>query len=91
MNANVESSRYFSASTALTGTVWAQANFYEGKTVTVLIGAKSGSLEIAGANCLAPSRASTYPASRPSSYSTCPAPLISWRPTMFSTSPSRTV
>jgi tripartite-type tricarboxylate transporter receptor subunit TctC len=38
----------FLASTALTGTVWAQANFYEGKTVTVLIGAKSGSLEIAG-------------------------------------------
>jgi tripartite-type tricarboxylate transporter receptor subunit TctC len=27
--------------------VWGQANFYEGKTVTVLIGAKSGSLEIA--------------------------------------------
>jgi tripartite-type tricarboxylate transporter receptor subunit TctC len=26
--------------------VWSQANFYEGKTVTVLIGAKSGSLEI---------------------------------------------
>ena len=26
--------------------VWGQANFYEGKTVTVLIGAKSGSLEI---------------------------------------------
>jgi tripartite-type tricarboxylate transporter receptor subunit TctC len=38
----------FLASAALTGTVWAQANFYEGKTVTVLIGAKSGSLEIAG-------------------------------------------
>jgi len=38
----------FLASTVLTGTVWAQANFYEGKTVTVLIGAKSGSLEIAG-------------------------------------------
>ena len=32
----------FLASTVLTGTVWAQANFYEGKTVTVLIGAKSG-------------------------------------------------
>ena len=31
-----------------TASVWAQANFYEGKTVTVLIGAKSGSLEIAG-------------------------------------------
>ena len=30
------------------GTVWAQANFFEGKTVTILIGAKSGSLEIAG-------------------------------------------
>ena len=28
--------------------VWAQANFFEGKTVTILIGAKSGSLEIAG-------------------------------------------
>jgi tripartite-type tricarboxylate transporter receptor subunit TctC len=27
--------------------VWGQANFYEGKAVTVLIGAKSGSLEIA--------------------------------------------
>jgi tripartite-type tricarboxylate transporter receptor subunit TctC len=27
--------------------VWGQANFFEGKTVTVLIGAKSGSLEIA--------------------------------------------
>ena len=27
--------------------VWGQANFYEGKTVTVLIGAKSGSLAIA--------------------------------------------
>ncbi len=26
---------------------WAQANFYEGKTLTVMIGAKSGSLEIA--------------------------------------------
>jgi len=31
-----------------TASAWAQANFYEGKTVTVLIGAKSGSLEIAG-------------------------------------------
>jgi tripartite-type tricarboxylate transporter receptor subunit TctC len=30
------------------GPVWGQANFYEGKTVTILIGAKSGSLEIAG-------------------------------------------
>ena len=30
------------------GPAWGQANFYEGKTVTVLIGAKSGSLEIAG-------------------------------------------
>lgn len=30
-----------------TGSAWGQANFYEGKTVTVLIGAKSGSLEIA--------------------------------------------
>jgi len=30
------------------GSAWGQANFYEGKTVTVLIGAKSGSLEIAG-------------------------------------------
>jgi tripartite-type tricarboxylate transporter receptor subunit TctC len=29
------------------GSVWGQANFYDGKTVTVLIGAKSGSLEIA--------------------------------------------
>ena len=29
------------------GTVWGQANYYEGKTVTILIGAKSGSLEIA--------------------------------------------
>jgi putative tricarboxylic transport membrane protein len=29
------------------GSAWGQANFYEGKTVTVLIGAKSGSLEIA--------------------------------------------
>jgi len=29
------------------GPVWGQANFYEGKTVTILIGAKSGSLEIA--------------------------------------------
>src|ERR687896_303639 len=29
------------------GSVWAQANFYEGKTVTVMIGAKSGSLAIA--------------------------------------------
>src|SRR5438094_9701190 len=27
--------------------VWGQANFYEGKTITVMIGAKSGSLEIA--------------------------------------------
>src|SRR6476660_5487767 len=27
--------------------VWGQANFYEGNTVTVLMGAKSGSLEIA--------------------------------------------
>jgi tripartite-type tricarboxylate transporter receptor subunit TctC len=30
-----------------TAPVWGQANFYEGKTVTVLIGAKSGSLAIA--------------------------------------------
>ena len=29
------------------GPVWGQANFYEGKTVQILIGAKSGSLEIA--------------------------------------------
>jgi tripartite-type tricarboxylate transporter receptor subunit TctC len=29
------------------GPAWGQANFYEGKTVTVLIGAKSGSLAIA--------------------------------------------
>ena len=27
--------------------VWAQANFYDGKAITILIGAKSGSLEIA--------------------------------------------
>ena len=80
----------FLASTALTGTVWAQANFYEGKTVTVLIGAKSGSLEIAG-QIVSHHLANIYPASRPSSYSTCPAPPISWRPTMFSTSPSPTV
>jgi tripartite-type tricarboxylate transporter receptor subunit TctC len=32
---------------ACSAPVWGQANFYEGKTVTVLIGAKSGSLEIA--------------------------------------------
>ncbi|MGH7874016.1 MAG: Bug family tripartite tricarboxylate transporter substrate binding protein [Candidatus Binatia bacterium] len=38
----------FLVSAALSGSAWAQANFYEGKTVTVLIGAKSGSLEIAG-------------------------------------------
>ena len=30
-----------------TTAAWAQANFYEGKTLTVMIGAKSGSLEIA--------------------------------------------
>jgi tripartite-type tricarboxylate transporter receptor subunit TctC len=29
------------------GPLWGQANFYEGKTLTILIGAKSGSLEIA--------------------------------------------
>jgi tripartite-type tricarboxylate transporter receptor subunit TctC len=29
------------------GPVWGQANFFEGKTVNVLIGAKSGSLEVA--------------------------------------------
>ena len=29
------------------GSAWGQANFYEGKTLTVMIGAKSGSLEIA--------------------------------------------
>ena len=29
------------------GPAWGQANFYEGKTVQILIGAKSGSLEIA--------------------------------------------
>ena len=29
------------------GTGWAQSNFYEGKTLTIMIGAKSGSLEIA--------------------------------------------
>jgi tripartite-type tricarboxylate transporter receptor subunit TctC len=29
------------------GPVWGQANFYEGKTLTIMIGAKSGSLEIA--------------------------------------------
>jgi tripartite-type tricarboxylate transporter receptor subunit TctC len=29
------------------GLLWAQANFYEGKTLTIMIGAKSGSLEIA--------------------------------------------
>ncbi|HVR60036.1 MAG TPA: tripartite tricarboxylate transporter substrate-binding protein [Pseudolabrys sp.] len=32
---------------ACSAPVWGQANFFEGKTVTVLIGAKSGSLEIA--------------------------------------------
>ncbi|MGH7796315.1 MAG: Bug family tripartite tricarboxylate transporter substrate binding protein [Candidatus Binatia bacterium] len=31
----------------LVGPAWGQANFYEGKTVTVVIGAKSGSLAIA--------------------------------------------
>jgi tripartite-type tricarboxylate transporter receptor subunit TctC len=31
----------------LVAPVWGQANFYDGKTITVLIGAKSGSLEIA--------------------------------------------
>jgi len=30
------------------GPVWGQANFYEGKTINIMIGAKSGSLEIAG-------------------------------------------
>jgi tripartite-type tricarboxylate transporter receptor subunit TctC len=30
-----------------TAPVWAQANFYDGKAVTIMIGAKSGSLEIA--------------------------------------------
>ena len=29
------------------GPVWGQANFYEGKTINIMIGAKSGSLEIA--------------------------------------------
>ena len=29
------------------GSASAQANFYEGKTLTIMIGAKSGSLEIA--------------------------------------------
>ena len=29
------------------GPAWSQANFYEGKTLTIMIGAKSGSLEIA--------------------------------------------
>jgi len=29
------------------GPLWGQANFYEGKTITVMIGAKTGSLEIA--------------------------------------------
>jgi tripartite-type tricarboxylate transporter receptor subunit TctC len=29
------------------GPLWGQANFYEGKTLTIMIGAKSGSLEIA--------------------------------------------
>jgi len=32
---------------AAAASAWGQTNFYEGKTVTVLIGAKSGSLEIA--------------------------------------------
>jgi tripartite-type tricarboxylate transporter receptor subunit TctC len=31
----------------LAGPVWAQANFYEGKTISIVIGAKSGSLAIA--------------------------------------------
>ena len=29
------------------GPAWGQANFYEGKTLNIMIGAKSGSLEIA--------------------------------------------
>ena len=33
--------------TLCVGPVWGQANFYEGKTINVMIGAKSGSLEIA--------------------------------------------
>src|SRR6185295_10064136 len=37
----------FSWLTIWVAPVWGQANFFEGKTVTVLIGAKSGSLEIA--------------------------------------------
>ena len=37
----------FSWLTIWVAPLWGQANFYEGKTVTVLIGAKSGSLEIA--------------------------------------------
>jgi tripartite-type tricarboxylate transporter receptor subunit TctC len=32
---------------SLVGPAWGQANFYEGKTITVVIGAKSGSLAIA--------------------------------------------
>lgn len=35
------------AALALPGLAWAQANFYDGKTITVVIGASGGSLEIA--------------------------------------------
>ena len=43
----VKSSRCLTWLIVCSAPVWGQANFYEGKTVTVLIGAKSGSLEIA--------------------------------------------
>lgn len=35
------------AALAAPAAAWAQANFYEGKTITVVIGASGGSLEIA--------------------------------------------
>ena len=37
----------FAASVVIAAPAWGQANFYEGKTITVVIGASGGSLEIA--------------------------------------------
>jgi tripartite-type tricarboxylate transporter receptor subunit TctC len=48
MNSGLKSAAFLCVWVSLSvGPAWGQANFYEGKTVQIMIGAKSGSLEIA--------------------------------------------
>ena len=68
----------------------AQADFYKGKTVTVVVGARAvGSLSVS-AQILTRHWGNTFPAIRPSSFGRCRAARTSTPPTTSSTSPTPT-